>query len=439
MITIVIDNSYCQAVGMTGIEFSKLRALLSYEPDANTKFFGGYRGSNKKYLIDAKGFFPTGLLTTVLEFLISAKILVDVDDKRSIPTTKRQVKFNFQLKGILPYATQKAAIQALKDEPRGTISMPTGSGKSLVIAMLIAEKALRTLVVVPTLNIKNQLTESLHSHFGNTAHITVENIDSAKLKKASDYDMLVVDEGHHAAAKTYHKLNKGPWKNIYHRYFLTATPYRNVASEHLLLKAITGDIVYGLTYIEAVAAGQIVPVESFVVDVPTQNTEAYTYAEVYSQLVVNNGPRNEIIAGMLISLDAIEKATLCLVKEIKHGQILSALTGMPFVCGEDEESKDYIRQFNSGGIRCLIGTNGVLGEGVDTKPAEYVIIAGLGKARSAFQQQVGRGVRKFNDKESAKIILLRDKSHKFTLRHYREQAKILKEEYGTDVVKLEVE
>ena len=111
---------------------------------------------------------------------------------------------------------------------------------------------------------------------------------------------------------------------------------------------------------------------------------------------------------------------------------------MPFANGQVEETRYYITLFNEKELPCLIGTTGILGEGVDTKPCEYVIVAGLGKAKSAFMQQIGRGVRVYPGKESCKIVIFRDTSHKFTLRHYREQCKVLKEEFGIVPLKLEI-
>jgi superfamily II DNA or RNA helicase len=127
------------------------------------------------------------------------------------------------------------------------------------------------------------------------------------------------------------------------------------------------------------------------------------------------------------------------VKEVKHGYAIQEIFNAPFANGQDDITRAYIGAFNKGEVKGLIGTTGILGEGVDTKPCEYVIIAGLGKAKSAFMQQIGRAVRTYPGKESAKIILFRDASHRFTLRHYRAQAKILKEEYGVTPIKLELE
>jgi superfamily II DNA or RNA helicase len=125
------------------------------------------------------------------------------------------------------------------------------------------------------------------------------------------------------------------------------------------------------------------------------------------------------------------------VKEVKHGEILSNLCSLPFVHGSSDD-RSVIAEFNNQHCKTLIGTTGVLGEGVDTKPCEYVVIAGLGKAKSHFMQQIGRSVRKFDGKESAKVILIKDRSHRFCSRHFAIQCRILKNEYDVIPVKLEV-
>ncbi len=437
MIELIIDNSYSQITGLNSEQMAQVRQLLSYEADPNAAFFGGFQGSKRRYLIDRKGFFPTGLLLPVGKWMATIIDTVAVRDIRVKPIPNSAYT-RMSLGTIMPRDEQINAAMAVIDNGRGTISMPTGSGKSLVIAILINLFAVRTLVIVPTLNIKDQLTADLEEKFGKTPNIVVMNIDSGKLPGLTNFDMLIIDEAHHVAAKTYHQLNKTAWKNIYHRVFMTATPFRNVEAEQLLFKAIAGEVIYKLSYAEAVKAKHIAPVEAHFINVPKQKTEAFTWQQVYSELVVNNQVRNDIIANLMTNLNNAEQATLCLVKEIKHGQILSEMTGFPFVCGEDAESRDYIRQFNSGRIMALIGTVGVLGEGVDTKKAEYAIIAGLGKAKSAFMQQVGRTLRTLPGKESGKVILFKDKSHKYLTRHFNAQSTILQEEYGVIPQKLEV-
>lgn len=433
MVTVTVGNSHSSIEGLSGEGFRAIKTLLSY---TTGNVFQSKYPQRPKYLIDNKGNFPTGLLKRVIAFLDQNKLKYVVRGQK--PTKMAARCLYGDLKGFKPYTAQLAAVDAAMKSGRGTISMPTGTGKSMVIAMIAARLGVRTLVIVPSLEIKKQLAESLSSVFADMTNLTVENIDSKALKAAKDYDCLIIDEAHHVSAKTYQNLNKHTWAGIRYRFFLTATPFRNQTEETLLFEGIAGQVIYNLSYKEAIDKGYIVPVEAYYIEMPKIKTDAFMWAEVYSELVVNYEARNLQIAVLLARLNAAQTPTLCLVKEVKHGKILSALTGIPFVHGQDEESRDYIRQFNSGGIKALIGTEGVIGEGIDTKPCEYVIIAGLGKAKSAFQQKVGRAVRRYGDKESAKVILIKDRSHKFCLRHFAEQVKIMKEEYGVVPSKLEL-
>lgn len=438
MLKVKINNSYSQIIGATSEQHAQLRKLLSYLPDPNAAFFAGISGFSRRYLLDRKGFFPTGLVFDALDFIASTDWKAEAVDERLVPGRDKKVILAAKNTSRIPYPAQKEALAAAIQHQRGILTMPTGSGKSMVAMLIINALKLKTLIVVPNLSIKLQMQETVHEFFGKTSHITVENIDSSTLSKPGNWDLLLVDEAHHAAAKTYQTLNQTAWKNIYYRFFLTATPFRTAEEEQILLKAITGDVIYKLSYADAVKSRCIVPVEAFYVDVPKTAVNGNTWQSVYSEVVVHKEARNDIIADMLFSLEALDKPTLCLVKEIKHGKILSEKTGFPFVSGEDAASKKFIGEFNSGKQTVLIGTSGVLGEGVDTKPCEYCLIAGLGKARSAFMQQVGRAVRTYPGKESAKIILFSDPSHKWTKNHFSEQKKILLEEYGISAERLEV-
>jgi superfamily II DNA or RNA helicase len=427
MVEIQIGNSYSKITGLTKQQEKTLRKTLSYTIGGSSAYFSGY-GVRRKSLISKRGEFPTGLLPRVKEIIPDIRIT----DWPSAPEKQSSLKIKSDVK---PYVAQTAAVEVAMRLSRGTISMPTGTGKSLVIALIAARLNVSTLVVVPTLEIKKQLTAGLLELLGRNHKVTVLNIDSQRLVKDSKhYDCLIIDEAHHAASKTYQRFNKTKWTGIYYRYFLTATPFRNDAEETLLFEAIAGQVIYKLDYKEAISKGYIVPVEAYYIDLPKQQTDAYLYQEVYKELVVNNTHRNDLIIDLVSSLVAADKSVLCLVKEVAHGKKLS---GAYFVHGQSEDRK-LIDDFNSGEIKKLVATTGIMGEGVDSKPCEYVIIAGLGKAKSQLMQQIGRGVRKYPGKTSAKVILFRDPSHKFLLRHFRAQAKILLDEYGVKVVRLDL-
>jgi len=323
---------------------------------------------------------------------------------------------------------------------RGTVSACTGFGKSILMAMLVNDLRVKTLIIVPNLELKRQLTDSFTQYFGDKmTHITIENIDSKALKTAKGYDCLIIDEAHHVAAKTYRELNKKVWSGIYYRYFFTATPFRSKDEEQLLFESIAGDVIYRIDYTKAVDMGYIVPIEAYYVDLPKIEITGNTWYQVYKQAVVDNKRRNLITSSILEQLARNDSSTLCLVKEVKHGQNLEDLSGAFFTYGGRESGPWLIKLFNENKLKVLIGTTGILGEGVDTRPCEYVVVAGLGRSKNQFMQQIGRAVRNYPGKQSAKIIIFRDASHKFTLRHFKEQVKILKDEYGVQAVKLELD
>lgn len=429
MVIVSISNSYSKVQGLTVAEEKGLRNHISYTVGSYAGFYSGGFGPKKVSLLNKRGEFPTGLIYRVLDWLITGDVEFQVQDKRRMPPACAIT--GLQPQGYPPYPQQTAALKAALKAHRGIISMPTGTGKSKVIDMIATELRRRVLVVVPSLEIKKQLAPQLEWN----KLVRVENIDNPELEELTDFDVLIIDEAHHVAAKTYRKLNKKAWNKIFFRFFLTATPFRNDTEETLLFESIAGEVIYQLDYQSAVKDGLIVPVVAHYIEVIPTNTDAYSWAEVYSELVTKNDARNLLLADVLL---ATCKPTLCLVKEVAHGKRIAELSGVPFVNGTDEESRQYIKDFNSGKIDKLIGTEGILGEGVDTKPCEIVIIAGLGKAKSAFMQKVGRAVRRHNGKESAKIILIKDISHKFTINHFNAQKKILLDEYGVKPTKLEL-
>lgn len=433
IIKLTIGNSYCLIENLSIEQHKALKDVLSYELDPKANYFSGGFRPRKQSLLSAKGSFPTGLLSLVKKFIIDQKIETYVeDDIRALPMPLEST-ISLSLH-VTPYTEQIEAAEACQRAKRGIVRAVTGFGKSITMALLIEKLQMRTLIIVPNLELKRQLTDSFKQYFGSLGNITIENIDSRTLLKANDYDCLIIDEAHHVAAKTYRKLNKSVWNGIYYRFFFTATPFRSRDEEQLLFQSIAGDLIYDVSYDTAVKKGYIVPMEAYYIEVPKTKTTANTWPQVYSQLIVHNEVRNQYIINLLTSLK--NESTLCLVKELAHGNILTKAIDGFFVHGTNEDTPYLIRLFNETKLKTLIGTTGVLGEGIDSRPCEYVIIAGLGKSKPQFMQSCGRAFRNSPGKTSAKIIIILDKSHKYLRDHYKAQVKYLGEEYGVIPTKL---
>lgn len=442
MIKLSVDNSNCQIEGLTVEQFKSLKELMFYSEDPQAAYYSRSFRSPKRYLIDKKGFFPTGLLYIVEGWLEVKKYPCQTSDNRIKPKPHNLFKARMH---VTPYPEQENAATAVVERIRGIIAAPTGVGKSVIAALIIEKLQVNTLIVVPSLELKRQLSASLAEIFGPAyvgglgQRIAVENVDALDAADTlEDYGCVIIDEFHHSGAKTYRNLNKKSWKKVFYRVGLTATPFRSKDNERLLLESVLSQIIYRIEYQHAVDKGYIVPVEAYYYELPTSVTHAQTYRGVYQALVVENEYRNKLVGDTLNRLNAAGISALCLVREIKHGELLQELCHKHFANGLNQDTQILIKAFNEEKINCLIGTTGILGEGVDTKPCEYIIIAGLGKSKNQFMQQVGRAVRKFKGKVSAKVVIFKDSSHKWTLNHFKEQCKILKTEYGIVPVKLEL-
>lgn len=450
MIKVEINNSKCVITGLDKEHFKALKQLMSYKINDQASFHTRKYHSNAspiRYLLSNNGSFPTGLLYLLDIFSSVYKLNIIKEDLRVKPNS---IKNTFHLRlNVTPYIEQTQAAEACQNRHRGMVVAPTGVGKSVMVALTIGKVQVPTLVVVPTLELQKQLTQTLTNAFPNAkvghlgADIAVLNVDALKADQSfKKYDCVIIDEFHHSGAKTYRSLNHNCWNTIYYKFGFTATPFRSNEDERLLLESVLSEVIYEIPYSHAVKQKYIVPMQAFYITVPkTKLDKTYkTWLQVYSQLVVHNELRNKIISDLIASLDTAGISNLCLVKEIAHGESLKAtinatsgsLKPIEFANGQADNSRQLILEFILGERKSLIGTTGILAEGVDTKPAQFVIIGGLGKSRNAFMQQVGRSFRTSPGKEIATVVIFKDTSHKWTLNHFNEQCKILREEYNVE-------
>ncbi len=449
MIALHVHNSTSRITGVTVRQLAKLRKKLSYT-------VVGHNGTEKtKALLDKRGFFPTGLLPRLRWHLGGAGAKYDTLEYRKRPEPLRL--FKEPVLAYPPYHEQVTAAMAAGNYERGIIVAPTAFGKSYIVALIAYEVQVKTLIVVPRVKLRKQLIATLQEAFGadkvgrlkDGRAIAVENIDSIDpsldVKAKYGYDCVIIDEFHHSAAKTYRDANKKAWKGVYFRFGLTATPFRGDDEENMVLEGMLSKVIYRVKYGDAVKRGRVLPVKAYYIELPNQSNpdedpadDTRTYAQVYSQLVVKNKHRSEAAAKLATLLHDSGVSTMVLVKEVAHGREISELIGCPLATGEDADSDYILDDFVKGVLGAIVATSGIAGEGVDTKPCEWVILAGGGKSKIAFMQAVGRAMRLHGDKECCTVVLFKDPSHKFLRRHYNACVRYLREEYGVKPVKLDL-
>lgn len=109
-------------------------------------------------LLSDKDFsFPSGY-TTVLEKILKSKdIELEIDDKRTYPAPFLNLKAHIELPPL--FETQVEALAAITKNNIGIIASATGSGKSRIILETLMMRRVKTLILVPTEDIKMNLYE----------------------------------------------------------------------------------------------------------------------------------------------------------------------------------------------------------------------------------------------------------------------------------------
>jgi superfamily II DNA or RNA helicase len=155
---------------------------------------------------------------------------------------------------------QMALVNQLREQDNALIEAPTGFGKTVVAAYLIAQKRVNTLILVNSLSLAKQWISMLSQYlfinyeytkkpFGEihtgakrvTGKIDIALIQSLVrneeyTKLTKQYGMVIVDEAHHGAAFSYSKVLRSCSSK--YLYGLTATPERADELEDIVYKAI---------------------------------------------------------------------------------------------------------------------------------------------------------------------------------------------------------
>jgi len=422
-------------------EISKMNAMLDSNRLSNTiglenrlaQLLHINRGLRRKLYVSLykDGEFPTGLLPNVLNILKEEQYIIN--DARKRPQLKQH---KFVLKEPFPALRhyQKTGTKALEENERGVVVMPTGTGKSLLVAKMIWDLGVNTLIITPSKAITDHMQNTLIKHFGkgkvdklNTKTVKIKkpinivNIQAlVKMKPSAlkNIDAVFTDEFHHSSAETFREVNLKHLKDVYFRIGVTATNFRNDGSD-LALQSVLSNVLFEYSIPQAIKEGYLIKPEFEFIQ--TQVQDAGNWQQTYKSAIVENDDRNEIIAKVAIEEAQKGRHVIILVQQIEHGERLQKLIksdNAKFIHGtiKDLEREKLMEDFRKGKINILIGST-VIGEGVDLPIADTLIMAGGGKARSQVMQNVGRVLRVFPGKKSALIIDFTDEGSRWLEEH----------------------
>jgi superfamily II DNA or RNA helicase len=349
---------------------------------------------------------------------------------------------------LRPYQ-QDATHAWLQAGGRGMVVLPTGAGKTVVAYEAIARMGVRTLIVVPTIELLRQwkvgvtaslqLPDQIVGAIGGGEHstgpITVITYDSAAMKRRrlDGYGLLVFDEVHHLPAESYRVIvakAKAPWC-----LGLSATLERADGRHHELVELI-GPVVYQRDAEELSAQKHIAAYKERRIYVDLAPEEEMRYetlmaewrwylathrsqfgigANMFSAIVRRSGfdadARRALRAhheARLVALNAEAKLAAIEALLRKHANdkviVFSEYVGMvdrmsqqlmlPAITYRTPaiERKTILESFRSGEITKL-ATGRVLNEGVDVPDANVAIVASGSASMREYVQRLGRILR----------------------------------------------
>ncbi|MGZ4185503.1 MAG: DUF3427 domain-containing protein [Solirubrobacteraceae bacterium] len=235
------------------------------------------------------------------------------------------------------------------------------------------------------------------------------------------FDVVIVDEFHHAEAPSYTALldHLQPVELL----GLTATPERMDGGD--VTRWFGGRIAVELRVWEAIDRGYLAPFQYFgisdTVDFSsvTWRRGRYDTTEL-NNLVTGNAIRARKAAEAVVHCHAspqtmralgfcvsIPHAEFMAAEFSRHGLASEAITGET----PDADRRKALQRLRLGQLRCIFSVD-VLGEGVDVPNVDTVILLRPTQSATVFSQQIGRGLRLSEDKAGLTIIDLIGQQHR---------------------------
>ena len=349
-----------------------------------------------------------------------------------------------------PYQTRvhEKAIQ----RTTGVIDAPPRSGKTLMAARLIDTFGCPTVCIAPSVAIVRQTWNVMRRSFGDdwVARLDGESKGSERdvskplviataasaARQPQEWwdtrDLLVIDEFHHAAAETYHKINMLA-KNVYYRFGFTGTHFRS-GEDRLAMEAICSHVIDKIELDDLTPNYLATP---RVVYTPVRGIcrpEGNSWDALYRAGIVDHEARNDLIVKIANTVSATVP-TIVLTRRRRHADELGDRISNSVVAkgGASVLTSRSITEFLAGEHRVLVGTT-VIGEGVDVPAAGALVFASGGDAGVAMMQSYFRPMTGAPGKSVGRIFDFRDLHHRTLRRHSDARISMARSQFGNENV-----
>lgn len=404
---------------------------------------GVWDGKIRLYSIKTKSIY-SGLTHEIIKFCERYGYTYDVDARLKPLNVIQDLKeFKKNIPSICkldPYDYQMDALLAATIENKTLILSPTGSGKSLIIYLMIRfllniiEE--NVLIVVPTTTLVEQLSKDFDSYdpdgiFSESCHkiysgkekhtnkrVTITTWQSVFRLPAewfSTYGAVIVDEAHQADSSSITGIvDKMPHARF--RTGLTGT-LDGTKSHELFMRGIFGKVIKTTTTRKLMDDGKLADLDvcMFKLKYPKDECKAVTKLKYQDEIkyLVYHDKRNKFLVNLSMSYD---NNTLLLFNFVgNHGKKIFEMAQsraekmgkqVYLIHGETPvEERERIRALVETDNNIVIyASSGVFSTGINMKNLHVVIFAHPYKSKIRNLQSIGRGLRTSSGKTKALLV-----------------------------------
>ncbi|MBQ7407838.1 MAG: DEAD/DEAH box helicase [Clostridia bacterium] len=308
---------------------------------------------------------------------------------------------------------QQDCVDAINNMQNGSalVSMATGLGKTVVFSRIRSQG--RVLIISHREELVNQPIKYYECPCGIEQGVQIskgEKVVSASVQslvrrldkfKPTEFDVIITDEAHHAAAPSYKKIY-AYFKPRLHVGF-TATPNRGdkVRLDDVFEKIIfQRDLKWGIEHNWLTDINCLRVNVSYDLRKVARRMGDFAVGELDKQ--VNTQLANAEIAK--VYKEYARGQTLIFATSVEHAENIAALIdGAVAVSQKTPNRKQIIADFTARKIPCIVNCM-IFTEGTDMPLIETIIIARPTQNPSLYAQMVGRGLRKYEGKRYLTLI-----------------------------------
>src|SRR5499426_4175108 len=343
-----------------------------------------------------------------------------------LPTTFRLVPRPYQYEAVA--ALLAAAARGVQ---RPLLVLPTGTGKTIVFALLVQRRRGRSLILAHRDELIQQAVDKLRlvdptlplgvvqaardEHTAPTVVASVQTLSrrTRLTRLVPNFQTIVIDEAHHAPAPTYRRILE--YCRAWHPdgplvVGVTATPERG---DHHSLRTVFEHIVYQKTLLEMMQAGYLVDLRAFQVllqaDFDALRTQQgdFVETELETLLLAANAPAQVLAA---FQAHAVDRKALLFTPTVALAYAMAETFCAAGIAAEALDGttplatrRAILQRFHTGETR-VVANCAVLTEGFDEPSVDCIIIARPTQSAVLYQQMLGRGTRTYPGKTDCLVL-----------------------------------